>query len=152
MPQTSIDPVGIGFVGQNVEPFYPGYSRSFAAEGEVLAGQPVLRGTDPDSQCIAIANGDTVDATTLAGFVVKEKVREDSNVPDEKQARIMRKGVIYVTVTGAVVAGLSAFVGNATAQLGQITDGTGTGLVALPGSRFMTSAADGELAALEINL
>lgn len=154
MPQTSISDPAIGYAGQNAEPGFPGYSRSAVAEGSdaFTIGQPVLRGTDPETQVLPITNSDTVDETTLAGILILETSR-DANPPVEYDTvRVMRKGVFYMPVTATVVAGNPVYVGNLTAQLNDVDDATGTGLVALPGARFLSSATAGNLALVQIDL
>lgn len=154
MPQTSISDPAVAYAGQNAEPGAPHYFRSATCEGSAAftIGQPVLRGTEPGSQILPIANSDTVDATTVAGILLLETSR-DSNPPVEYDVvPVMRKGVVYMLTSAAVAAGNPVYVGNLTAQLNDVDDATGTGLVVLPGARFLTSAGSGELALVQIDL
>jgi hypothetical protein len=151
MPQTSVATPAIGYAGQ-VADAAPLYCRTGIAEGTVTPGQVVLRGTDPANQVKAITDGATVDASTVAGFCVLDTALEDNPYVDESVVRVMRVGVIYVTVTAAVVAGNPVYVGNATAQLGNIDDATGVGLALLPGARFLTSASANGIAAVQVSM
>lgn len=152
MPQTSIsDAPARAYAGQLSEGA-PRYCRSYAAEGAIVAGQPVLFGTDPDTQVIAIADSDTLDATTFAGFAVLDTSRPPGGIADEDPVSVIRHGVVYLEVTGTVVAGNPVFVGNATAQLGDIDDAAGTGLTEALGCRFLQSGTSGDCVAVYVNL
>ena len=155
MPQTSVSSAPArGYAGQRADSGIK-HDDSFAAEGTIVAGQPVLRGTDPQTQVIAIADSDTVDGSTLAGFALLDTSRPfDATAPiaDDDSVAVRRQGRIYVQVSDAVSAGDPCYVGNLTAQLGDIEGAAGTGLVLVSGARFVTSAASGEVAILELNL
>lgn len=161
MPQTSIGEPAIAFAGQPTDNDPKSIVSAFAeanATRQIEAGQPVLRGTDPETQCVAITNGATLDAATFAGWVLLDTTRaaeaaSDGHViADGDALPLMRKGVVYVQVTAAVQAGNPVYVGTATAQLGDIDDATGTGLTLVPGCRFRTSAAINGFAKVEVNL
>jgi len=151
------DTFGIGYAGQIADGCKP-YVRSARAEDvattAIIAGAVVLRGTNPADQVLAITNGATVDASTVAGLVVLEtsKALEDSPVVEGGSVSVMRFGVMKVLTTTAVTAGLPLFVGNETAQLGEVTDTTGTGLVQVPGCRFLTSTSGAGIAHVMVNL
>lgn len=154
MPQSSIPlSPARAFAGQIAESGAPRYSRSFKAEGAGLsAGQPALRGTDAAKQCLAVTDSATVDASTLAGFVVLETSRQEGGIADKDPVTCMREGVMYVLVSAAVSAGDDVYIGNTTATLGDIEGAAGAGLVQVPGARFAESAGLGELAAIELDL
>lgn len=154
MPQTTInDNPGRAYAGQIGEATAPRYCRSYAAEGAgILPGQPVVRGTAPATQVQAVANGDTINASTFAGFAVLETSRPEGGIADEDSVPVMAMGLMYVEVSGTVVAGNPVYVGNATAQLGDIDDATGTGLVICPGCYFEESGGSGDLVLISINL
>lgn len=154
MPQTTIDTAPArAYAGQIGEAFAPRYCRSFAAEGAgILPGQPVVRGTDPAKQVQAVANGDTINASTFAGFAVLETSRPEGGIADEDGVAVMVQGLMYVEVSNTVAAGGLVYVGNATAQLGDIDDATGTGLVPCPGCYFEESGTSGDLVLISINI
>ena len=155
MPQTTVnDDPAIAYEGQLSDQL-PKHARSAVAEGAIVAGQPVLRGTDPDTQAIAIADSDTVDESTLLGWAVLETSRafDASNpIAANDPVTVLRKGAIWVLTSAAVVAGNPVYVGNATAQLGDIDDATGTGLTLCPGARFLTSTSGAGMALIEVSL
>lgn len=154
MPQTSISDPAAAFAGQNAEPGAPHYIRSATCEGSdaFTVGQPVLRGTDLENQVLPITNSDTVDATTLAGILMLETSRESNPPVEYEVVPVMRKGVIYMTVSANVDAGQPVYVGNLTAQLGDVEDAAGTGLVLLPGAIFLSTTASGGNALVQIDL
>ena len=152
MPQTSITEPAIGYAGQIRR---LGNADSAAAEGPIVAGQPVLRGTDPAGQAIAIADGDTVDAATLLGWAILETSRAynaDGAIQDQDPVTAMRRGRMLVQCESAAVAGNPVFVGTATAQLGLINGAAGTGFAACPGARFSGSIGAAGLVEIEISL
>ena len=157
--QTTVADPGLGYEGQIAESFGPRDIRSALAEDlatrAIVAGQPVLRGTDPDNQVRAIVNAATIDATTAAGFAVLDTTRPPNDLAggaasEGAPVAVMREGYLWVRVTAAVTAGNPVYVGNLTAQLGDIEDATGTGLVLFPGARFVTSADAAGLAKIRL--
>lgn len=155
MPQTVIlDNPLRAYAGQLAEAGAPRYARSKRAEGAgCSAGTVVLRGSS-DEQAVAISDGATVDSSTVSGVVLLETSRalEESPPADGDDLSVLRLGVVYLEVTASVSAGDPLYVGNATAQLGDIAGAAGTGLALVPGCRFLESAGVGELAAVMINL
>lgn len=157
MPFTSVTDVPKAFAGQRVG-LGPFKAESAKAEGAVVAGQPVLRGTDRDSQAVAVTNGVTLDASTALGFVLLDTTRaanaasSGADIEDGEMCAVLRNGEMYVEVTGTVVAGNPVWVGTATAQLGDIDDATGTGLTQFPGARFMESGTAGDLVRISLNM
>ena len=116
-------------------------------------GLPVSQGA-ADRSCKAMASGDT----EVIGFTVADRTTAPSDDnPDtflqHDSARVMRKGVIWVTVddSGGVVPGDEVWVALANGQLSNADLGSG-GSLQLQGCRWETSAGDGELAQLRVNL
>jgi hypothetical protein len=147
--QTTVADPGLGYEGQIAESFGPRDVRSALAEGlatrAIVAGQPVLRGTDPAVQARAILNGDTLDATTLAGWAVLDTTRPPAELAGGADSEgapvaVMVEGYLWVRVSAAVSAGDPVYVGTATAQLGDVEGAAGAGLTLCPGARFVTSA------------
>lgn len=153
MPQTSIaDAPARAYAGQIAEPGAPRYTQSKVAEGAgILPGQPVLRGTS-DEQAVAVTNGATINASTFAGFAMLETSRPEGGITDEDPVPVVVMGVMYVLVTDAVSQGDLVYVGNATAQLGDIEGAAGTGLVPCPGCYFEEDGASGSLVRISINI
>lgn len=153
MPQTSVDFPEIAYPGQLQ---HPGYNIPAAAEGSgVVAGQPVLRGTNAESQCAGIVDGSTVSDATLMGWAVLDPYRPSDASPiidDEDPVAVMRRGVLSVNVSVAVTAGQPVFVGNATATLGQLRGSTAANFTQVPGARFASSTTGAGIAHVEVSL
>ena len=156
MPQTSIASApAAAYAGQLGDPGTDAYAVTGLAEDALTAGQPVLRGTDPARQAKAIPDGATVDETTLLGWALLDTTRPyDAADPIEAgdSVAVLRRGRVWVKTSAAVTAGNPVYVGNATAQLGDIADATGVGLTLCPGARFATSTSGAGLALVEVNL
>lgn len=156
--QTTIDDAPARAYAGQIADQAPRYCMSRRAEDvattPILAGQPVLFGTDPNTQALAVTDGDTIDHSTLAGFVVLDTARAFEDAPPKEggELSVMRMGTMRLLVTDDVSAGDQVYVGNATAQLGDIEGATGTGLVAVPGAMFLEDAASGDFALAHITL
>ena len=114
-------------------------------------GVPVVQGTE-DNEATAIGSGDL----DVLGITVRERsVNPDTGDKFNQYdaARLLRKGVMYVTVTdaGGVVAGDPVWVTLATGAFSNADVGTDGG-INLAGSRWVTSAANGEIAKVRFNL
>ena len=151
MPQTSVSEAPArAYAGQIAEGGAPRYCQSKHAEGAIVAGQPVLRGT-AQNQAIAIANGNTINASTFLGFAVLETSRPVGGIVDEAPLAVMVQGVMFVQLTGTVAAGGLVHVGSATAQLGDIGP-SGTGMVPCPGCYFEEGGDADDIVPISINL
>lgn len=126
-------------------------SRTVETAAGVGFGLPVAQGTN-DKGCKVMEAGDT----EVVGFTVEDR-SVDPNDPDTfaqyDSARLMRKGVLWVTVTdaGGVSPGDAVWVTLATGALSNADVGSDGGLQ-LPGCRWETSAANGALAQLRVDL
>lgn len=114
-------------------------------------GIPVVQGT-ADTDATAIGSGDT----DVVGITVRERsvnpvTGDGFNQYDS--ARLLRKGVMFVEVTdaGGVAAGDEVWVTLATGAFSNADVGTDGGLQ-LAGSRWETSAANGDIAKVRFNL
>lgn len=127
---------------------------SFTEEAKIPFGYAVGRySTLGDRQCAKIT---TASGLTILGVAVRSLSVESAFPynPDDVTAypatapvNVLRKGRIWVPVAAAVVAHTQASVVSTTGQF--TTNGVGT---AVPGSVYLTSAAAGGVAELEINL
>ena len=150
--QTSVSAPAKAFAGQRSRNSAADQIDSFALEGSGHSqGSPVLRGTDKDTQVVAVTNGATVDAATFVGFVVLNDARQEGALVAGEVVPVLRKGRIFVTVSDTVTAGMPVYIGNATAQLGQVAGATGTGLTLVPNARFVEGAAASGLALVELS-
>lgn len=145
------DPV-VGFVGMiaNLEEAEV-ISRSLES-ASVGFGLPVKQGT-ADKQVAVVGSG----TTEVVGFTVRDQATAADNSVDKYEqyddVPLMREGVLWVTVVdaGGVVAGDPVWVTLATGTLSNADVGSSGGLK-LPGCRWETSAANGALAKLRVNL
>lgn len=104
-----------------------------------------------DGQCTGDLNTAAMDAFKFLGVTVYERsVRPETPTKDGQyeSARIMRKGVAWVEVASAVVAGTDVTVTLATGVLGSAA--VGAGVVAIPNARWDSSTAGAGLAKLRL--
>ena len=128
--RTVVDAAGIGF-------------------GKVV--QEAATDGSKDGQCTADLDTSDMDAYTFLGITVRERsVRPEtpSKFAQYESARIMRKGIIWVDVAGAVKAGQDVTVTLASGVLG--TAGVGAGVVAIPNARWESSTSGAGLAKLRL--
>jgi hypothetical protein len=104
-----------------------------------------------DGQCTADLDTADLDAFKFIGITVRERsVRPETpnKFAQRESARIMRKGVIWVEVAGAVKAGEDVTVTLASGVLG--TASVGAGVIAIPNARWDSSTAGAGLAKLRL--
>lgn len=104
-----------------------------------------------DGQCTADLDTADMDAYKFLGITVRER-SVNPETPNKfaqyESARIMRKGVIWVEVAGAVKAGEDVTVTLATGVLGSAA--VGAGVVAIPNARWESSTSGAGLAKLRL--
>ncbi|MCO5085146.1 MAG: DUF2190 domain-containing protein [Mesorhizobium sp.] len=128
--RTIIDAAGVGF-------------------GKVV--QEAATDGSKDGQCTADIDTADMDAYKFLGITVRERsVRPETpnKFAQYESARIMRRGVIWVEVAGAVKAGEDVTVTLASGVLG--TAGVGAGVVAIPNARWESSTSGAGLAKLRL--
>lgn len=118
------------------------------AEGEILPGIVVSRGTDPDNQ--VVPGGDA----TAWGLSVRDVAREvnvdgDPVYDDKDVAAIMRKGYLWVIVADAGVPGDALNYVDATGAIG--VGAPEVGETALTEVTLETTVGAGELAVVRAN-
>lgn len=153
MPQTSIGARPKGYAGQ-VTRIGEQYSASAQGAG-IVAGQVALRGTAGDRQVIPIADGSTVDASTVFGWIVLDTARQYAAAPiinNRDGVAVMRRGRMYVTTVAGVTAGQPVYVGNTTATLGMYRGSAASGFVQVPDARFVETTSAAGLAEIAISL
>ena len=152
--QTSITTAPVrGMAGQIAEAGAPRYIVSGAIEATANAaafGKLFVRGT-ADGQAKTIINGGTLTARNILGVGVYEPAREPSDLGDTRPISIMRRGIVYVTVSENVVAGQQATYGNTTGNLDEWGVTTDADHVPVPGARFAQTVASGGVARLEVD-
>lgn len=158
MSQTSVAEQGKGFPGQRVDAGFNDVL-SVIAEGAVIDGRMVSRGTDPDSQgLIPAAATDITNADNVLGVSLRDQSRESSSSGDPQHEDkavmpVLRKGRVWVYVEDAVTPDSDVFVRFQGGDEGMFrSDADGGDAAQLAGARFMSSAGAGELAQLELNL
>lgn len=126
-------------------------SRTVETAAGIGFGLVVDQGTGDEGVILVSAS-----TTDPVGFTVRERSVDPAN-PDEfsqyDSARIMTKGVIWATVTdaGGVAAGDDVWMTLATGALSNADVGSGGGLQ-LAGCRWVSSAANGDLAKIRVNM
>lgn len=126
-------------------------SREVEAAAGLGFGVPVTQGTADDQVVIVSASTDEV-----IGITVRDPSVDPGTADTYEQnasALLMRKGVMWVTVTdaGGVSAGDPVWVLVADGTFSNADAGTSSSL-RLTGSRWETSAANGALAKIRVNL
>ena len=115
---------------------------SFTAEGDVKPGTFVTRGTDKNTQVKAISNVSDVPV----GIAVHTHQEPGTVYSDGATVPVIVNGEVYVEVSGAVTAGEPVRI-DATGKIGGATLTAG---VEATNTRFMESAAAGEIARVRI--
>lgn len=152
--QTSYsETIGAARAGQiaNEEPVVL-ISRTVADADGIGFGVVVMEAaTDGSKDGMCTATLTSLDAYTFLGITVRERsVRPETpnKFAQYESARIMRKGVIWVEVAGAVSAGEDVTVTLATGVLGSTA--VGAGIVAIPNARWESSTSGAGLAKLRL--
>lgn len=116
----------------------PNTVQSFAAEGVVPFGTPVMRGADPEKQCL------TSDATAFLGVAVFTQASETGQYEDKDTVSVMTDGAVWVTSSvDTVVAGTSAYV----TATGTVTNVSTSNLLI---GEFLTGGDTGDLVVVEL--
>lgn len=121
-------------------------SRNVETAAGIGFAVPVKQGTD-DGQCdVVSASGDSV-----IGISVRDQSVTGDKFAQYDAALLMRSGVLWVSNTGGVAAGDDVWAKVADGTFSNADAGS-DGSLKLPGCRWETSAADGELAKIRVNL
>lgn len=123
-------------------------SRNVETAAGIGFAVPVIQGA-ADNGCDLVSAA--VDA--VIGITVRDQSVTGDKFEQYDSALLMRKGPIWVTVTdaGGVAAGDDVWVKVADGTFSN-ADAGASGSIKLPGCRWETSAANGELALLRVNL
>lgn len=146
---TYLDKMATAYVGMiaNGEPNVL-ISREVETSAGIGFGVPVIQGT-ADNQCDVVA----ASTDAVIGITVRDQSTTDDKFAENDSALLMRKGVIWVTVTdaGGVAAGDDVWVLVSNGTFSNADAGT-DGSLKLAGCRWETSAANGALAAIRVDL
>lgn len=107
---------------------------------------PVIQGTS-DEQC-DVVSGSTDE---VIGITVRDQSTENDKFARYDSALLMRSGVIWVTASGTVDAGDPVWVAVSGGAFSN-ADAGADGSLQLPGCRWETSATNGKLARIRVNL
>lgn len=135
--------LGVAQAGQKYD-IRPDVVMSFAAEGAIVPGAPVMRGTDPDKQALVS------DASGFLGVALFTQAMENSlsagaaEYGDTEVVSVLTQGAVYVTASvDTVIGGETAYVTAA----GEFTNVEATNLAV---GEFLTSGDTGDLVVLSI--
>ncbi len=124
--------------------------------GVIPFGAFVTKGSGEGLAVLPDATGEVTGLAGLGVTVRSHTQPQDAGYADEDVMPVMKKGRVWVPVEDAVVAESAAFVrfvaGEGEALGAFRSDADGTDAVALPNAKFVTDAAAGELAMLDLNL
>jgi predicted RecA/RadA family phage recombinase len=143
------DNLAAAFAGMvaNLEPSVL-VSRLVETEAGIGFGVPVIQGTaDDEINVVAASTDDPV------GITVRVNDQVSNLYPKGASAMIMTQGVMWVTVTdaGGVAAGDPVWVAVATGTFSNADAGS-SGSLRLAGCRWESSAANGALAKIRVNM
>lgn len=114
---------------------------SFTAEGVVMPGKFVARGTDKDNQVKSVSS-----ASDIVAGVALHTHKEPTIYQDGDILPVMVAGEVYVECDTDVVAGDHAYY-DAAGKIGNQTLASST---EVPNARFMESASQGEIVRLRL--
>lgn len=123
-------------------------SREVEASAGIGFAAPVIQGT-ADNQCDAVA----ASTDTVVGITVRDQSAVADTFAQYDTALLMRKGVLWVTVTdaGGVAAGDAVWVKVSDGTFSNADAGT-NGSIKINDARWDTSAANGALAKIRFDL
>lgn len=125
---------------------------SFAAEGVVGFGLALVSGTDPVNQVkIPTASGQVFMGISIASLTTVQDATGNGGYKDTATVSVLRRGRIWVAVTGAVTANLPAYFVYSGADAGKFSN-SNTGAQIVPTGVWRTSTTGAGIALLEINL
>ena len=131
-------------------------TRVNASGGNIPFGVFVTKGANEGEAVLPDASGEVTGLVGLGVVGRSHTQPEGEGYADQDPMPIIKKGRVWVPVEDAVTAETAAFVRFVAAgdeQLGGFrSDADGGDAVALPGAKFTSDAAVGELAMLDINL
>lgn len=126
---------------------------SLLAEGTIGLGMGVIAGTNPQTQAIVPSATFSAGFKGVAMYQVKEQ-NDDGTVTytAKDTVPVVRKGRVWVNVTGAVTAETPAFLTFSGDDAGKWAGVAGTGplAVAVTGAKFITSTTAAGLAVVEL--
>lgn len=108
-------------------------------------------GTNGETNVKGVADGDSIDASAVAGFCLRNENFAAANYGTGYQVEVARKGRMRAVPTANVTAKAQVYVGNTTATLGDLEGAPGAGLVPLIGARWQTTTSSGAMGVIEFD-
>lgn len=156
MSQTSVSQYGAaGFAGMLADTFFNENIMSYAAEGAIGFGVPVVLGTNKERQVVAVGTGVGQGALCIgiavAGTIYEQASNGTVQYADKDMVAVLKSGArIWVNTDDAVAAGAVA---NLKLSNGKFTDeAVAAGIEAFTqfSARFITATSGAGLAVVEI--
>lgn len=125
---------------------------SYAAEGNVNAGDPVILGTDPAEQVKTATSTQGASVVGVALFTHQDP-QQAATYPEGKAVPVMTSGDVFVKVGSAVTAGTGVAIDSLTGGLSYIAkDAAGDTAyrTELPNCTFLDSGSAGDLVKIRI--
>lgn len=126
---------------------------SFASEGGVNPGEPVVRGTDPEKQVKTAASTEGAKVIGIAVHTHKEPNEGGKYYEEGYSVPVMTSGDVYVEAGSDVTAGDEAAIDVVSGNLAFVAkDATGdtTYRSALPNVTFMENGSEGDIVRVRI--
>lgn len=151
--------MSFNFYAKNQDKGYPGMKAdttvdtvdSFASEGGVNPGDPVIRGTDPDKQVktAAASNGSSV--IGIAVHTHKDPNESGAYYEEGYSVPVMTSGDVYVPVGEDVTAGGAVALGTVEGAVSFIkASSTLTTSFSVPNMTYLDSGSEGDLVRVRI--
>lgn len=124
---------------------------SYAAEGNIDAGDPVILGSNPAEQVKKASQPS--DAATVIGVALHEHVdpKDGHTYPEGKAVSVMTSGDVYVEVAEDVTAGDAVGLGTVEGTLSYIkSPSTLTTAVSIPNTKYLGTGVAGDLVPIRI--
>lgn len=121
---------------------------SYAAEGNVNAGEPVILGTNPAGQ---VKTATAAQGAAVIGVALFQHVdpQQGATYPDGKSVSVMSSGDVYVTAGVDVTAGSGVGLGTVAGSLAYVLSTTSSATV-VPNARYLDSGAAGDVVRIRI--
>lgn len=124
---------------------------SFASEGGVNPGDPVIRGTDPEKQVKAAAASDGPNVIGIAVHTHKDPGESGAYYEDGYCLPVMTSGDVYVQAGEDVTAGGAVALGNVENKVSFIkASSTLTTSFNVPNMTYMESGTEGDIVRVRI--
>ena len=121
---------------------------SYAAEGNINAGDPVILGTDPAEQVKTATAAQGASVVGVALFVHVDPA-QGATYPEGKAVSVLTSGDVYVKVGTDVTAGGAVALGTVSDALAYVAVAE-SGTTTIPNATYLDSGAAGDLVRIRI--